>query len=241
MPYRKQQFVNNDIHHITLRAIDDNLIFKDNDDYFRGIFSVYEFNDSKPVTIQERRRVRNVLKNKISRGRASITSEDKRDRLVDVMCFCFMPNHIHLLLKQIKDNGITKFMSKTGTGLGGYFNKKYDRQGHVFQNRFNAVPIKTDEQLKIAVAYIHTNPLSLKYPEWKKIRIKDPAEARTFLEKYKWSSYPDLIGIKNFPSVTQRDFIVETMGGSERCKDFIKYWTEYKGELENYYNNLFLN
>jgi len=239
MPYRKQQFANNDIHHITLKAIDNNLIFKNEDDYYRGIFSIYEFNNSKPITIRERRRVRNVLKNKIYRGRASVNFEDKRDKLVDILCFCLMPNHIHLLLKQIKDDGITKFMSKTGTGLGGYFNKKYNRQGHVFQRRFNAVPIKTDEQLKVVVAYICTNPLSLRYPEWKKIKIKDSAEAHGFLEDYKWSSYPDLIGIKNFPSVTQRDFLLEIMGGPEGCKNFIKYWIEYKGRLEKY-SNLFL-
>jgi len=239
MPYRKQQFTNNDIHHITLRAIDNNLMFKNEDDYYRGIFSIYEFNNSNPTEIRTRRRIRNQLKKSCGGPSSATLITDERNRLVDVLCFCLMPNHIHLLLKQIKDNGITKFMSKTGTGLGGYFNKKYNRQGHVFQNRFNAVPIKTDEQLKVAVAYIHTNPLSLKYPEWKKIRIKDPAEAHTFLEKYKWFSYPDFIGIKNFPSVTQRDFIVEIMGGPNKCKDFVKYWIKYKGELEKYHN-LFL-
>jgi len=236
MPYRKQQFANNDIHHITLKAINDNLIFKDINDYYRGIFSIYEFNNSKSVTIQKRREMR--IRFKEGRGRAS-TFEDKRDRLVDVLCFCFMPNHIHLLLKQNKDNGITKFMSKTGTGLGGYINRKHNRQGHVFQNRFNAVPIKTDEQLKIVVAYIHTNPLYLRYPKWKKIRIKDPAEAYSFLEKYKWSSFLDYIGIQNFPSVTERIFITELMGGEQGCKDFTKYWIEYKGESKKY-NNLFL-
>ena len=239
MPYRRQQFANNDIYHITLRAIDENLIFKDVDDYFRGIFSIYEFNDLNPVTIQERRRIRRLFKDKTSRGPSSISFEDKRDKMIDIMCFCLMPNHVHLLLKQVKDNGILKFMSKIGTGLGGYFNRKYERQGHVFQNRFNAVPIKTDEQLRAVVAYICTNPLSLKYPEWKKIRIEDFEKALAFLEEYKWSSYPDLIGIKNFPSITQRNFILETMGGPEGCKEFVRGWIEYKGEPDKY-NDLFL-
>ncbi|KPJ55303.1 hypothetical protein AMJ47_00280 [Parcubacteria bacterium DG_72] len=236
MPYRKQQFDNNSIYHIILRAIDNNVLFNNTNDYYRGIFSLYEFNDSRAANIQRRRKARARFKK--GRGRAS-TFIDERDRLVDILCFCFMPNHIHLLLKQIKDNGITKFMSKTGTGLGGYINRKYNRQGHVFQSRFNAVHIKTDEQLKVVLAYICTNPLSLKYPEWKKIRIENPAGAHAFLEEYKWSSYPDFIGIKNFPSVTQRDFIVETMGGFDGCRDFVKNWIEYKGELEKYHN-LFL-
>lgn len=238
MPYRKQQFSNNDIHHITLKAIDNNLLFKDTDDYFRGIFTIYELNNSNPVTIQERRRVRKVFKSRTSRD-PNFTFEDKRDRLVDILCFCFMPNHIHLLLRQIKDNGITKFMSKTGAGYGGYFNRKHNRQGHVFQSRFNAVPVKTDDQLKVTVVYICTNPLSLKYPNWKKVRIENIEEAHSFLKEYKWSSYPDLAGIKNFSSVTQRDFILEIVNGSEKCEEFIKNWIEYKGESKKYHD-LFL-
>lgn len=239
MPYRKQQFADNEIYHITLRAIDDNLIFKDIDDYYRGIFSIYEFNNLKPVSIIKRREIRFSFKNKIRRGRASSDFIDERKRMVDLLSFCFMPNHIHLLTRQIQGNGITKFMSKIGTGYGGYLNRKYKRDGHVFQKRFNAVHVETDAQLKAVFAYIHTNPLSLIYPKWKEIRIENPDEAINFLENYKWSSYLDYIGIKNFPSVTQRDFIVDLMNGPEGCKEFIKNWIRYKGEPEEY-SNLFL-
>lgn len=239
MPYRKEKFENGNIVHIILRGINGNKIFKDINDYYRGIFSIYEFNDLNPVNIKRRREIRNSFKKKIRRGRASTDFIDKRNRVVDFLSFCFMPNHIHLLLKQIKDNGITKFMSKVGTGYGGYFNRKYKRKGHVFQERFNSVHIENENQLRVAFAYIHTNPLSLMYPKWKEIRIKNPDEAMNFLESYRWSSYLDCIGTKNFPSVTQRDFIVDLMNGPEGCKEFIKNWIIYKGEAEEY-SNLFL-
>jgi len=151
----------------------------------------------------------------------------------------FNAQHVHLLVKQIKDKGVSKFMSKIGTGYGGYFNRKYNRQGHVFQNRFYAVRIKTDDQLKTVFAYIHTNPLSTIYPKWKEIRIKNSDKAIKLLESYKWSSCLDYIGVKNFPSVTERIFIIELMGGEQECKEFIKYWIEYKGESKEY-SNLFL-
>ncbi len=238
MPYRKQQFANNEIYHIVLRGLDDNLIFKDINDYYRGIFSIYEFNNLKPVSIRERRRIINRLK-KTSRGRASANLVDMRERLVDILVFCFMPNHMHLLIRQLKENGVTKFMSKLGTGLGSYLNKKYQRRGYVFQNRFSSVHIKNDEQLKIVFAYIHTNPLSLVYSKWKKIRIENLEGVYSFLEVYKWSSYLDYIGIKNFPSITERNFILDLMNGNQGCRDFIKYWINYKGEPESY-SNLFL-
>ena len=240
MPYRKQKFANEEIYHIVVRAIDDNVIFKDIDDHYRGIFSIYEFNNIKSVTIRERRRER--LKIKKCRDRVSADSAsfvDLRDKLVEVLVFCLMPNHFHLLVKQLKDDGIVKFMSKMGAGLGGYFNKKYNRKGHVFQNRFEAVHIKTEEQLKIVWAYIHANPVSLIEPKWKEKGIQNLDEVIKFLEEiYKWFSYQDYIGKKNFPSVIERDFLLEIIGGHNRCKEFLKDYLKYAGKIKEFSNLL---
>ena len=65
MPYRKEQFVNGEIYHIVIRGIDDNLIFKDIDDHYRGVFSIYEFNTTKLVVIRERRRMRAQIKKSV--------------------------------------------------------------------------------------------------------------------------------------------------------------------------------
>jgi len=246
MPYRKEQFVNGEIYHIVLRGIDNNLIFKDVDDYYRGIFSIYEFNTSKPTTIKDRRKARLSIKkklNKLSRdpfsGQIGKVGEklsiiDERDKLVEVLAFCFMPNHIHLLLKQVKDGGITKFMRKLGAGYGGYFNRKYNRKGYVFQNRFSDVRIKNNKQLKIVFVYIHTNPIALIEPHWKENGIENPKKAIKFLENYKWSSYSDYIGKKNFPSVTERTLILRIMKEARGCKTFVGHWVRYKGEIKKF-------
>jgi len=238
MPYRKEEFINNEIYHITLKGIDNNLIFKDVNDYYRGIFSIYEFNNLKSVEVRDRRRIRIQFK-KSCGGQASANFVDGREKLVEILAFCFMPNHIHLLVRQVQDNGITKFMSKVGTGYAGYFNRKQERKGHLFQNTFHSVHIENDEQLRIVFTYIHTNPLSLFNCNWKKIRVENSEKHLNFLDDYKWSSYQDCIGKKNFPSVTDRNFILELMDGEEGCKDFTRYWIEYKGESKEY-SNLFL-
>ena len=231
MPYRKQQFVNGEIYHLILRGIDDNLIFKDINNYYRGIFSIYEFNDIKAVTIQLRRKIRNAFKKKIKKlDIVDIT--DERDKLIEILAFCFMPNHIHLLVRQLKFNSITKFMSKLGTGYAGYFNRKYKRKGYVFQNRFKDVYIKDDNQLKVIFTYIHTNPISLIEPKWKEKGIKNPKKVIDFLENYKWSSYQDYIGKKNFPSVTKREFFLKIIGGEEGCRNFVGNWIKHKGEIK---------
>ena len=62
MPYRKQEFANEEIYHIVIRVIDNNVMFKDIDDHYRGIFSIYEFNNIKSVEIRERRKERYKIK-----------------------------------------------------------------------------------------------------------------------------------------------------------------------------------
>lgn len=235
MPYRKEQFINGEIYHIVSRGIDENLIFKDINDYYRGIFSIYEFNNTNPVSIWLRRRERRMEKLKESlQGPTLHNYSDKRDKFVEVLAFCFMPNHVHLLLRQIKEKGITKFMTKFGTGYGSYFNKKYNRKGYVFQNRFKDVRIIDDNQFKIVVPYIFTNPIALVYPGFKEKGIEDPKKAKEFLENYKWSSYQDCIGIENFPSVTDKDFLLEVMDGEQGCLSAVENWIQHKEEINQF-------
>ena len=231
MPRRKEQFVTGEIYHIVIRAIDNNLIFKDLNDYYRGIFSIYEFNNANPIEIRKRRQARRKEKKKEKGGSPSSATFEKRDRYVDILCFCFMPNHIHLLLKQLKNDGITKFMRKVGTGYAKYFNSKYSRKGYVFQNRFRSVLIKDDDQLRVIFNYIHANPISLIEPGWKENGIKNLKKVAKFLEDYKWSSYKDYVGENNFPSVTERNFLSEFLSGVDGCKLSLKDWIKYKKSL----------
>jgi len=233
MPYRKEQFVTDEIYHIVIRGIDENKIFKDIGDHYRGIFSIYEFNDVKPVIIRDRRKARVHFK-KVLKGAKENPPlfVDSRDKLVEILAFCIMPNHLHLLVRQLKNDGVFKFMKKFGSGYGRYFNEKYHRKGYVFQNRFVAVRIKNDRQFKIIFAYIHSNPASLIEPKWREIGIKNLEKVINFIENYKWASYQDYIGKQNFPSVTEREFLLETMGGKRGCKQFMKDWLKYRGKIK---------
>lgn len=227
MPIKRPQLVKGEIYHIVIRGVGDSLIFKDTSDYYRGIFSLYEFNTTKPIEIRQQRKRRRAIK------ASGEQFSDTRKLLVEVLALYFMPNHIHLLLRQLKKRGITQFMRKFGAGYAGYFNKKYTRKGHLFQGRFRAVRIKTNEQLKNVFVYIHTNGISLIEPKWKKKGVSNPKKAIKFLGNYKWSSYPDYIGKKNFPSVTNRKFLLKVMGGRKDCKAFVENWVRYKGEIRN--------
>ncbi|HEX9722546.1 MAG TPA: transposase [Candidatus Paceibacterota bacterium] len=228
MPGKRPALVNNEIYHVVLRGVGDERIFKDEDDYYRGIFSLFEFNTTKPVEIRIRRRKRKIQKLK------GEPFTDERDKLVEVLQFCFMPNHIHLLIRQIKEKGITEFIRKFGTGFASYFNKKYERKGHLFQGRFYDVHIKNDEQLRTVFVYIHTNPIALLQAHWKEKGLENSQKVIEFLEAYKWSSYLDYLGNDNFPSVTEREFLLDVLGGSNECKRFVNDWVKYKKELRDW-------
>ncbi len=240
MPYRKTEFTNDEIYHIVARRAGDKLLFTDNSDYYRGIFSIYEFNTTAPVEIWFRRRALLSKKRNFNRvdfnvgDPVSHTFTDKRDKLVEILSFSFMPNHIHLLLRQLKDGGISKFMNKLGAGYPAYFKKKHNlkEKGYFFQGRFASVHIKNDSQLIAAFVYIHTNPLALIEPRWKEGVVVDPQKAIRFLEDYRWSSYQDYLGQKNFPSLTERNFLLETLGGEAKIKELISDWIRHKKEIK---------
>ena len=239
MPSQRPPLVNGELYHICYRAVGDSVVFKDENDYYRGIFSCYEFNNDNPVDIwlrrKQRKREKSLLKELGGRTLQDLQIMPTRNMFVEIMAFCFMPNHIHLILRQIKDSGISNFVQKIG-GYTTYFNEKYDRKGHLF-NRFKAIHIKTDKQLRNAFIYVHCNPLSLVEPGWKKNGIKDRSRAVNFLEKeYRWSSFFDFIGKKNFPSVTERNFLFDFMGGEIGCREAVENWIEYKKEFKDFGN-----
>lgn len=227
MPIKRPALVNDEIYHVVTRGVGDTLIFHDENDRYRGIFSLYEFNTTAPIEIRKRREHRRAVK-----ARGEQLSADNRDILVEIWAFCFMSNHIHLLLKQVKSDGISQFMRKLGAGYAAYFNQKYKRKGHLFQGRFRAVHVNNDRQLKTVFVYIHSNPISLIEPQWKERKIKNSKKVIEFLENYKWMSYEDYIGKKNFPSVTNRTLLLEIMGGYDGCRDLMKGWIRYKEKLD---------
>ncbi|HPJ80228.1 MAG TPA: transposase [Candidatus Portnoybacteria bacterium] len=231
MAIKRPQLVNDEIYHVIIRGVGDAKIFKDQNDYYRMIFSLYEFNTTKPIEIRNRRKEARERK---YGGQSSVNlfvDIDDRNLLVEILAFCFMPNHIHLLLRQIRNNGITKFMRKVGTGYSGYFNRRYDRRGHLFQSRFQAVHVKTNDQLQIVFVYIHANPVSLVEPKWKEVGVKNTNKIIKFIENYKWSSYLDYFDKKNFPSLTSREFLGNVIGKNEKCKKFVNDWIKHNIKL----------
>lgn len=226
----KPLFANNQIYHIYNRGVEKRVIFNNDKDRLRFIHCLFDFNDVNPSVNNYYYLNKSSEFDKYSEVGPRYIKKPRK-LLVELSAFCLMPNHFHLLLKQKVENGIVKFMHKLGTGYAMYFNKKHERVGPLFQGKFKAVLVSRDEYFKYLPYYIHLNPLDLVMSEWRKHKIKDYNKAIKFLNQYRWSSYLDYTGLKNFPSVTQRDFLVEFIGKP------IKYRRDTENWLKDNVNN----
>lgn len=226
MPLRKTALVQGEIYHIYNRGVDKRDIFMDDEDRIRFIHDLYEFNDSNPVI-----KLNYHLSNNSEVGLPNIQRKP-RELLVEILVFCMMDNHFHLMIRSVSENGITEFMRKLGTGYTNYFNKKYERNGALFQGKFKSVHIEKDSHLMYLPIYIHFNPLDFEFPEWRKGKIKNFKKAIEFLGEYRWSSYMDYTGQKNFPSLIKKDFILQRVGNEVKFKKEVVDWLENFNESE---------
>ena len=138
-----------------------------------------------------------------------------------------MPNHFHLLVREVKEGGITRFMEKLSTSYSMYFNKKYNRTGSLFENRFKAEHVGRDEYLKYLFAYIHLNPVKLIDPKWKENGITNISTAQKYLSNYAYSSIHDYLGIRRSErAVLNPSEFPKYFDSGLEFSDFIQFWLD---------------
>jgi len=197
---RKVKFEIGKIAHIFNRGVEKRNIFNNEADMWRFIQGMFLFNNKNSSfgilhEIERKNKGRinfNLLKKFV------IENETNRKPLVRIMADCLMPNHYHLIIEEIQEGGISRFMHKLGTGYANYFNKKNDRVGSLFQGRFKAVIIENDIHLQYLLAYINIiNPGQLIEPELKKKGVRDIKKVMDFARKYSFSTNPDYLGLRD--------------------------------------------
>ncbi|MEK7082406.1 MAG: transposase, partial [Patescibacteria group bacterium] len=198
------------------RGVEKRLIFQTTSNYLRFMINLYEFNDTAPARNLGYHAARVPIEVRLQYPR--------KRQLVHILAYCLMPNHFHLMVQSRDDDGITEFMRKLGTGYTNYFNIKYDRVGPLFQGKFKSILLEQDAHLTHLPHYIHLNPLDLSMPKWREHRIQDVQKALNFLRAYRWSSFPDYTGKKNFPSVIDRKFLAEYIGTPKAFLAGTKEW-----------------
>lgn len=202
--------INNNYYHLYNRGVAKQDIFKDAYDYRRLLMNFSYYLDDN-------------LKSKLSIAKKdqnfrSYLQEMPSKPLLEIVSYCLMPNHFHLLVKQIADNGITTFIRRALNSYTRYYNIRHDRIGPMFQGSFRAVDVKSNEQLIHLSRYIHLNPFV--------------GNLCRKLDDFTWSSYKDFLTNKK-TRLSNPHLIIETIGSSRRYQDFVEDHSDYARKMHN--------
>ena len=215
MGYRKTILTTEEIYHVYNRGVEKRPLFLTKWDYnrFLDVVNYYRFVNC-PVKYSYFKLLSGDEKQEVLKN-----LQETSKKWVEILAFCIMPNHVHFLLKQREDNGISKFMAKIQNSFSHFFNVKQERVGHLFQGSFKAVRIESDEQLVHVSRYIHLNPVTSYLIKFDK------------LEAYEYSSYPEYLGRK--VGFCNTDFVLHFFKHREEYKRFVKDQADYQTHLNN--------
>lgn len=187
-------YVLNSYYHAYSRGVAKQPVFLDDEDYvfFLGLLKRY-LSDQPAIN-------------------SSRTPYPWYNNRLNLLAFCLMSNHIHLLIYQYDENALKEFMRSVMTSYSMYFNRKYKRVGPVFQSRYRASLIDHDNYLQHISRYIHLNPRN-----W---------------QRYKYSSLPYYLDQKKAEWV-KPDIIMSLFANNKKQYiDFMKDYEEYKSMLD---------
>jgi len=118
----------------------------------------------------------------------------------ELYAYCLMGNHVHLLMRT-QNESLDRVFKRIGARYVYWYNWKYRRIGHLFQDRFRSEPVNNDKYLLAVLRYIHQNPL--------KAKLCDT------IKEYRWSSYREYIGSS---VIVDTGFVLEMIGLDEFTK-----------------------
>ena len=217
---RKEPFSKNDYVHIYNRGNRKQSIVHDSRDRNRFLQMLYYFNtENTPFNqFQELSRLK-LLRFNLNNSFVWPDIWQPRDPIVAIIAFALMNNHFHLLLKEIKEGGISKFMQRLGTGMTMYYNTKYQESGCLFQGSYKAKRIDEDMYLRYISVYIQIkNPLEL-YTGGLKKAVKEFNKAYDWVIDYPYNSLGDFVGTRN-SGIIDKDIFSEIFVDQKEYKEF---------------------
>lgn len=219
---RKIQFINGEYYHIYNRGVERRRIFEEKRDYLKFLRGLKDFNNRSYYE----ERVAVVKSSSFSGSQSSLKELSSflagLEKMVEIVAYSLNPNHFHLILKQLKENGIPHFMHKVGTSSTNYFNKKYNRSGSLFQGPYKAIHIDSNDYLLWLSGYVNGN-----------IEIHGVEKA----EFWPWSSYKNFLGEEKSKILGDISIILSQFNSPSEYKKFVEKVIEEsksKKEMEKY-------
>lgn len=211
---RKVPLVTDATYHICNRGVNKAPIFFYEEDYSRLFLTAIHYRTKSSKFSYNKLQERIEKRNDPGSENLELT---KMLPKVQILAYCFMPNHFHFLIKQLVDGGVTWYMQHVINSYVHYINTKYKRVGPLLQGRFRNVHVESDEQLLHVNRYIHLNPLV--------------ASVVSDLNDYHWSSYRNYLSGLN-DNLCDTSPILKHFASRQDYKRFILDQVDYARELE---------
>lgn len=213
-------YVENGYYHIYNRGVEKRNIFTDERDYkvFLHLLKRYLTSPSPEPT--------------------RITPRFRTDIFghLQLIAYCLLPNHFHLMVKQSTKNAIILFMRSLGNSYVYYFNKLHQRRGPLFEGRYKAVLVENEPYLLHLTRYIHLNPLD-----------KDGPLTGTDLVKigeYSYSSYGEYLGKRKTEWIHPEEILAFFKTGQKTslkdCLSYQSFVEDYKEDSKEFLGPLTL-
>ncbi|TSC92255.1 MAG: hypothetical protein CEN92_51 [Candidatus Berkelbacteria bacterium Licking1014_96] len=206
---KPRNFVNGNYYHLYNRGVAKQNIFRCRRDYQSLLNRFAYYLDSKvkpPISRLTRKELEKELSTQV------------KSPLIKIIQYCLMPNHFHLFIQQLEDNGIDLFIRIALDSYSRYFNTKHERVGPVFQGKFKSVEVEDNDQCMHLSRYIHLNPCV--------------ANIANKPEDYEWSSYQSF-SQKNKSRVCNPKLILDYFKSSKDYQNFVNDYRDYMISLES--------
>lgn len=214
MASRVTPLVTGEFYHVFNRGVARHPTFSLLHDYQQALLALEYYRFSKPpIKLSRFKALARVEKEKLM---SSLVRD--HSKLVQIISYVLMPNHFHLLLRQVSDEGISKFVGQFSNSYTRYFNTKHSRIGPLFQGPFKSVHVESHEQLIHLSRYIHLNP------------YVSSVVTEIGLSTYPWSSYPDYL--KGSSLLVDLSSVLSNFNSVSGYQTFVSNHADYAKELE---------
>jgi len=216
---RKEDFTVGSYVHIVKRGTRGLPIVRDDVDRFRFLLMLTHFND----TFSSPNWYKDLRVNNLHKSFKRPPHWPEQERLVNIIAFCLVENHFHLILQEIVAGNIARFMQKLSIGMAMKFNERYSEKGSLFQGAYRAKIISDDRYFRYVSTYVQLKNALDMYPGWQNNARNNFDHAYDWACAYPYSSLGDYAGSFDRP-IVEKEFFASLFAPKEFrefCKDFV--------------------
>lgn len=225
---RKEPYTIGSYVHVMKRGARGMPIVQDDGDRWRFMLMLNHFNDH----FHSESWYRDLMDEELDRTLKRASTWPEKKPLVGIEAFTLLSNHFHLILKEIEEGGITKFMHKLGTGMANHANAKYKEKGSMFQGPFRSRTIADDTYFRYVGVYVMVKNAFELFPAGFEKAVQSFEVAWKWAVRYPYSSLGHYAGVLTSPILASpQPFLQELFPEPSAFKSFARDFLQGRADM----------